>query len=440
MRAHEFLTELGNNPYKAPKKWSSDYDSNGFVPRSKKITTANGILRIDINQFDTNAIVNFYVNDGQLLSGGGDAFRILSTVIHQIKDYVRKIKPDYIVFGANTKEQSRISLYDRIVPRLAADMGYEDVTDDQVMWNDDVETDLDELGNMGDQKIYVMMNANEFMIEAPLADYVPLGDFDKPGPFRGPDKKLAVHPVNISKAERFFENNPYDFRLFVSNISGTGKYAETGVVDEQQLTQMFGAENAKKIMANSENAITVVYVGNAGDAKRIFTPWIMAHRFGHAIQASTLRGRNNSGMMTAWKNAEEHFFSTVNTMLAQTYGQPASRRQSGMDWSMTQKYNALFNAIGTQRSSRSKEIRRPYEFFYEMFAQYLGTGHVKLNPFPKQLGYGRQAWGNPTQFLTARGEHSNPEFLADEGELLGSDLEMLFDDVVSNCVGKIFVM
>jgi hypothetical protein len=284
------------------------------------------------------------------------------------------------------------------------------------------------------------MRATEFIVEAPLADYVPLGDFDRPGPFRGADKRLAVHPVNISKAERFFENNPYNFRLFVSNISGTGKYAEIGVVDEQQLTQMFGAETAKRIMVDSTDAITVVYVGNAGDAKRIFTPWIMAHRFGHAIQASARTGRNYSGMATAWKNAEQHFFTNINTMLTHTYGQPASNKRSGINWSMTKKYNALFNAIGTQRSSRTGEIRRPYEFFYEMFAQYLGTGHVKLNPFPRQLGYGRQAWGNPTEFLTARGEYGDPEFLADESETLSYDLEHLFTDVVSNCVGKIFVM
>lgn len=157
MRSFEFITELWDNPYNAPKRWSSDYDSGGFEPRSKNITTPTGILRIDVNQFDYNAIVNFYVNDQQMLSGKGDAFRILSTVILQIKDYVRKVKPEYIVFGANIKEKGRIKLYDKLVPRLAADMGYEDVTDDQDMWNDDVEADLDNLDNTTGLKIYVMM-------------------------------------------------------------------------------------------------------------------------------------------------------------------------------------------------------------------------------------------------------------------------------------------
>jgi hypothetical protein len=159
MRAHEFLTELGDNPYNAPKRWSSDYGSGGFEPRSKSISIPDGILRIDVNQFDYNAIVNFYVNDQQLLSGKGDAFRILSTVMLQIKDYVRKVKPEYIVFGANIKEKGRIKLYDKMVPKLAADMGYEDVTNDQDMWNDEVEADLDELADTTDLKIYVMMKS-----------------------------------------------------------------------------------------------------------------------------------------------------------------------------------------------------------------------------------------------------------------------------------------
>jgi predicted chitinase len=164
MRAFEFLFELGDNPYPSPKRWSSDYDSGGYEPRSKRISIPNGILRIDVNQFDTNAIVNFYVNDKQMLSGEGDAFRILSTVMLQIKDYVRKVKPDYVVFGANIKEKGRIKLYDKVVPRLAAAMGYEDVTDDQDMWNDDVEADLDALDDTTGLKIYVLVS-NKLMID-----------------------------------------------------------------------------------------------------------------------------------------------------------------------------------------------------------------------------------------------------------------------------------
>jgi hypothetical protein len=72
------------------------------------------------------------------------------------------------------------------------------------------------------------MRATEFISEAPLADFQPPGDFTKPGPFRGVDKKLVPHAATKMKAAKFFEKTPYDFRLFFSNLPGTGKYSESG--------------------------------------------------------------------------------------------------------------------------------------------------------------------------------------------------------------------
>ena len=262
------------------------------------------------------------------------------------------------------------------------------------------------------------MRANEFIIEntvdeMALKQFTPMGDFNKPGPFKGVDKRLVPHPTNQLKTARFFEKTPYDFRLFFSNIPGTGKYSETGPVTPQQLQQMFG-EQAQPIIDGSEDAITVVFVGNTGDSKVMMTPWIMAHRFGHAIQA----GVRKNNRWSAWGEAEKHFFTAVNTMLAEYYGK-ADRGASSymgrpkteqMNPSLSPEYNALFNAIGTQRSSRSGEIKRPYEFLYELFAQYLGTGNITFNPLPGNLGYGRQVFGNPTKYMNIK-----PEF-RDESE------------------------
>lgn len=133
------------------------------------------------------------------------------------------------------------------------------------------------------------MRAIEFLKESEvdemaLAKYQPMGDFTKPGPFRGVDKKLVPHPKNQLKAEKFFEKTPYDFRLFFSNISGTGRYSEHGPMDPKNVEIIFG-DAAKDIIDGHEDAITVVYVGNEGDRKVMLTPWLMAHRFGHAIQA-----------------------------------------------------------------------------------------------------------------------------------------------------------
>jgi hypothetical protein len=281
------------------------------------------------------------------------------------------------------------------------------------------------------------VRATDFITEAPLQSYDTMGDFNKPGPFKGPDKKLVPHPTNILKTQRFLEKTPYDFRLFFSNISGTGKYSEYGPADAAKLQEIFGDEQAQKIIAGSEDAITVVFVGNAGDAKVPMTPWIMAHRFGHAIQAGV---RKNTGWST-WKEAEKHFFNQVNSMLYEYYNKGRAYGGSGsMKSDLTPEYNALFNAIGTQRSSRNNEIKRPYEFLYEIFAQYLGTGKVTFKPLPGNLGYGRKVWGNPSQYLNMKPEYKNNEDAREAAEILGRDMEYMFDDVLSSSVGKIFVM
>jgi len=277
------------------------------------------------------------------------------------------------------------------------------------------------------------MRLKEFTNESPLADYVPMGDFDKPGPFRGADKKLVVHPTNQIKAQKFFEKTPYDFRLFFSNISGTGRYSEYGVMNTNNIKEIF-KDQADTIIDGHEDAITVVFVGNKGDSKVPMTPWIMAHRFGHAVQAT-----DRMSGWSAWKEAEKMFFGSVNELLDEYYGK-ASDYGKVPKWNFTPEYNALFNAIGTQRSSRKGEIRRPYEFLYEIFAQYLKTGSVEFNPLPDNLGYGHKAWGNPTKYLRLKSDYNNDPDRKQAAERLANDMGYMFDDVLSSSVGKIFIM
>jgi hypothetical protein len=278
------------------------------------------------------------------------------------------------------------------------------------------------------------MRANEFISEAPLADYQPIGDFNKPGPFRGSDKKLVPHPVNQLKTAKFFEKTPYDFRLFFSNIPGTGRYSEFGPMRPDAVQEVF-EKNAEQILRNSEDTITVVFVGNKGDSKVMLTPWMMAHRIGHAIQAGERRGDKNG----TWRAAEDHFFGTVNNIIADYYGKKSTNQFGNkVNNSLAKEYNALFNAIGTQRSSRNNEITRPYEFLYELFAQYLGTGNVTLKPLPKQQDYGRKAWGKSTQSLRLNPDAEEDSTYATE--VLGRDMELMFDDVLSSIVGKVLVM
>lgn len=282
------------------------------------------------------------------------------------------------------------------------------------------------------QLLNIHMRATEIISEAPLADYQPIGNFDRQGPFRAVDRRLVTHPVNQLKTAQFLEATPYDFRLFFSNIPGTGRYAETGPVSNQQLVKMFGEQYAGQIAHNSSDAITVVFVGNTAGERVMMTPWIMAHRFGHAVQAGA-RGGNWS----VWQTAERHFFTTVNQILEvfNKHGRGRAHEQHG---NLTAEYRALFNALGTQRSSRTGQIRRPYEFMYEMLAQYLKHGAITFNPVPQRMDYGRRAWGNPTQSMQT--SSNDLQELRNMADVLSRDMELMFDDVLSSCVGQIYVM
>ena len=278
------------------------------------------------------------------------------------------------------------------------------------------------------------MRALEFITEAPLADYVPLGDFTKPGPFRGADKRLIPHPTNKLKTARFFEQTPYNFRLFFSNIPGTGRFSEHGPMGPNEIRNSFSKEVADQLIANSEDSITVLFVGNKGDSKVMLTPWMMAHRIGHAVQAGERKQRGKG----SWYEAEEHFFKAINKALEIFYNKLSTNHSdTNFHSDLRREYAALFNAIGTQRSSRTGQIRRPYEFLYEIFAQYLGEGQITLNPLPQSQGYGRKAWGRWIRHLIMR---LDPEEVKYTTEILARDMEIKFGDVLSSIEGKILVM
>lgn len=417
MRATEFLTEL----FQPGKDWKWSFTGSeeavavfhvGKVPYMFHAYGPDPIWEVEFKQYGNK------LNRSQKfgLTGTGNSAEVMSTIVDIMRAFLEKYKDKIEVLIFSAKEDSRQGLYARMVKRLLPDWTMKQEGESFVLT---APKQVDE----------------EITDEMALKQFTPMGDFEKPGPFKAVDKRLVQHQTNQLKAEKFFEQTPYDFRLFFSNIPGTGKYAETGPVNAQQLQQMFGPEYANQILADSEDAITVVFVGNSGADKVMITPWIMAHRFGHAIQAGA---RRNQGWNT-WKEAEKHFFTTVNTLLADYYRKQSrsSGRQHDMQGDLTQEYNALFNALGTQRSSRTGQIKRPYEFLYEIFAQYLKTGEVTFNPLPQRIDYGRKAWGTSTKGMSAQ---PGAEDLQDMAEILARDMHYMFDDVLSSSVGNIYVM
>lgn len=293
------------------------------------------------------------------------------------------------------------------------------------------------------------MRAREIIVEVPVTDYELIGDFSKPGAFRDPEHKLVTHPVHIQKVKNFFEQVPVDFRFFMVNAPRAGQIyrkagltREWGEVTPDQVRAAF-PEQADRILADTDESITVIYLGNYGNKKVIMTPWIMAHRIGHAIQASNPVGGLYGGTVqdptSDWGRAESYFFGAIYKILQEVYGIPI--RNNRMDYTYRQQYNALFNAIGTQRSSREGQIFRPYEFFYELWTQFLKKGELTFNPLPESIPYGRKAWGRPTNYLSMTRKYRDDSYAAQELlNKMAVELRDYFNSVLYGSMGKIFLM
>lgn len=275
------------------------------------------------------------------------------------------------------------------------------------------------------------MRAQEFIREAPLTDYMPLGDFEQGrGGFRHDvDRKLVTNPVVIGKLYKFFSRTPYDVRIFPVQVKGGGRWLETGEVHREQLVDVVGVAPVQRILAGQgPDNITVVFTNNTGSERMPLTPWIMAHRMGHAIR----RG----GSASAWETAYKHFWNGLDEIMRDYYGFAIPRISNYA--SNPDQYRAMIDAIGTMRSARQKTISRISEFPYEMFAQYLNTGEVHFNPAPQRLMSRRQAWGHPQVLRNISPEKQRQA--TQDLETLSRDMELLFNNVMSHALGRIYVM
>lgn len=156
MRATDFISEIGNKPYQMKPRWSSDggsyYQKTAILPNGKG-------LEITVNREDEFALVNFYVDQSQKLTGGGDAVAIFSTVINELQDFVRKQRPPLVVFTGSYDDPSRVKLYDRLANRLVttpAFSGYKNISEFEDLWPDDLQYRMDDIQDVMGQKTYVL--------------------------------------------------------------------------------------------------------------------------------------------------------------------------------------------------------------------------------------------------------------------------------------------
>jgi len=131
MRAHEFIAEAFDQPYKS--KWETseygDVDANTKLPDG---TYLNIMFNQEYDGEGNEVIqVEFHRNNSQEVTGEGDAQRIFATVLATIQKYIKKYKPQNLIFSASKEvdpgqnSESRAKLYNRLVQRYASSWGYQ---------------------------------------------------------------------------------------------------------------------------------------------------------------------------------------------------------------------------------------------------------------------------------------------------------------------------
>jgi hypothetical protein len=129
------VAEAFDQPYKT-KSEKSDYGDVDMLARLPDGTNLS-IMFSQPDKWNDTWGVEFYRNNSQEVTGGGDAQRIFATVLTAIQKFIKKYQPEKLFFsaskepesdmaqpGVNANPESRAKLYDRLVQRYAKAWGY----------------------------------------------------------------------------------------------------------------------------------------------------------------------------------------------------------------------------------------------------------------------------------------------------------------------------
>ena len=312
------------------------------------------------------------------------------------------------------------------------------------------------------------MKLIELLQEAPVADYqtfsdepnapattrgwgsVPDPDAKKANIFKHPedfakrsssfthksDRTLLTNPKAVQRMKNMFANTEFDFHFYMVNTKEARHYTEEGLVDRTWLkTHMPSIESH---IPDNPDGITVIFTNNKGAERVAMTPWIMAHRIGHALN----RKRDKSH---SYQEADRLINRTTDEIFNNYYNYKVPNinihSYSDYDLNNRQKYSLLkkkfYEAIGTFRSARNEKLRADFEFLNEVFAQWLITkSGIRLNPVPKKL-ITRKAWGHDSEGVYGRGDEEYANQLVQD---MAEELGYIFYNMMSEAIGKIYVM
>lgn len=298
---------------------------------------------------------------------------------------------------------------------------------------------------------YVDVVRND-LTEAPISDVRHVGawgDKDRNSSFYDPiDRRLVSHPAHVQRMKNAWAKTHQNFNMiFVNNPEGR-KYQEVGLVDTQWLIDNMPKTWNDPMFKIDPDAINIVFTNNSGAERVPMTPWVLAHRFAHAIRreygsnphvgnrqqsGKTYTGSASLDFHQAAMEVEELVNEILGNYKAPTF--KANGNRFG-DVNLQMKYTIrrkFLQAIGTFKAAREDNLREYFEFDHEIFAQFLITGEIKFKPLPRSFRYGHTSF-------SWQGPDGDMEFYNNALEMTAESLMYRFNDALARSVGRIYVM
>jgi len=125
----QYITEAFDKPY----RWSK-FQEDDTWSKYHAMTGAGDKLKVVFEKWSTGIVnIVFDISGAVGITGEGDAFRVMATVLDIIKDYITNNEPKGLRFTANKEKyfgqaskeiQSREKLYTKMIERFASKAGY----------------------------------------------------------------------------------------------------------------------------------------------------------------------------------------------------------------------------------------------------------------------------------------------------------------------------
>lgn len=297
-------------------------------------------------------------------------------------------------------------------------------------------------------------------MEMPIRAIHQIGDFSKANSFRhGPDRALISQEKPLQKLKQSFAGSPHPFVFYFVNLPGAAKHLEVGLLGEDGLRQIMPTV-ADQLAADRQadrgwDSITVIYTNNTGAQRYPMTPWIVAHRLGHALTRIGGMTRSDTGPAQTLREMREmvlqQFFSILeNGYNLHQFGRYNSRAYAENPYRGDPKIalplRQFMMGIGTFKSARDRQMRNDAEFWHECLAQYILTGKVAFNPPPRNLQwrvFDDNEWPRrrfQNSYATLQANDHDMQYYTNSVNDIATEMAGYYHSALDDAGGRIFVM